>query len=250
VGWGVAYQNTWHEGAQDRNLFAGDFDAALGKDVTLAGEALVDFYGPGGDTIKNDGFQLTEAHLSTRWRLDPHYGVGLHASQMRWPEQKRHEFGSVSPEEVADGVVTRAGVDGWKDLTESLRLDGRADAWQDQDQDGASGDVRAALREWLWTRGDVSLDVFLTSGAFTDGQGVRLAATRRFESLGSGRLSWEISNYTSDQTDGSTDTSQQALRASLDTSFGASWSASLYAERRSGDGTGSYSLGLFLQERF
>jgi hypothetical protein len=251
LSWGLAYQNTWHEGAQDRNLFVADFDAALAEDVTLSGEALVDYYGPGGDELKGDGPQLTEAHLAGNWRLDPHAGVGVRASRTRWPEEKRDEFGQLSPEQVQHGHVTRYGVNGWKGLGEHWRLDARVDGWTDEDQTGSSGDVRATLSDLLWKDGDLVLTVFGTHGEFTEGRGVRLAARSALGVLGYGSLSWETADYESDQLGGvHADTEQQALRASLDSDLGRGWSLSLYAERRTGDGLESTSLGLFLQESF
>jgi len=251
LSWGLAYQNTWHEGVQDRNLFVADFDTELAEDVTLSGEALVDYYGPGGDTLKDDGAQLTEAHLNGRWRLESHASIGLHASRTRWPEMKRDEFGSLTAGQVADNRVTRFGVDAWKDLSETLRLDGRLDGWTDQDDSGNSGDVRATLRDLFWTDGDFTVDVFGTNGEFTAGRGLRLSARSPLGALGYGTLSWEASSYESGVLGGQhVDTDQQAVRASLDRDLGARWNASLYAERRTGDDTDATSLGLFLQAGF
>jgi len=238
---GVALQNTWHDGEQDRNLLVGSFDAQPADDVSFSAETLVDFYGSE-DTIKDDGVELTEARLYGRWRLSPISGVGLHATHVRWPETKGIEYGDLTPEQVADSRVDRVGVDGWRQLDEHLRVDGRLDVWQDEDESGQSGNVRAALRNVFWERGEVAADVFGTSGEFSDGRGLRLSAARAFETLGYGTLSWELSDYTTDTEDDSTDLLQQALRASLDTALGSGWTMSAYTEHRFGDSQDSLTL--------
>ena len=250
VEYGVAWQNTWHHGEADRNLLVGTVEVTPSEDVRITGEALVDHYGAG-DSVKDAGFELTEARVNARWRLDDDTGVGAHASLVRWPEIKRQEFGDLTATQLLDNRVTRVGVDGWRDLTEHLRLDARLDRWTDQDDAGGSGSLRAALRDVAWERGQLAAEVFFSQGSFTDGAGLRLSAQRVFESLGYGTLSWETSRYTSDtEFGGSVDTNSQAVRASLDTDLGDGWSLSAYGERRMGDGQDSDSIGLFLQERF
>ncbi len=247
---GVAYQNTWHEGAQDRNLFVGTFDADLSDLVSVFGEALVDVYGSG-DSVKDKGLEVTEARVNGLWRVDPHTGVGVHVSHVRWPELKRHEFGDLTPEQLQDNEVTRVGADAWHDVTEHLRVNGQVDSWQDQNDTGMSGNLRAALRELLWSRGEVAVDLFITEGAFTKGTGVRVSGNRAIDDIGFATLSWETSSYDSDSVaSGGDNLDQQALRASLDRALGEGWTVSLYAERRLGGSTDSYNVGIFVQERF
>lgn len=247
---GVAYQNTWHRGSQDRNLLVGSLDARATDEISVHGLVLVDHYGAG-DDLKDDGFELTEAHLNARWTPGGDGGVGVHATHLRWPELMREEFGELSDMQVTDGRLTRIGLDGWRRVTQALRLNARVDTWTDQNDSGESGSVRATLRDVLWERGDVSAELFVTRGASTEGRGVRLAARRTLEDLGSLGLLWETTRFEQETlffTDGDVD--QQALRATLDADLGDGRSLSLYAERRDGDDTDSYNLGVFLQERF
>jgi hypothetical protein len=252
---GLAYQNTWHEGSQDRNLFVGTLDAELSETVSLDAAAEVDLYGPGGDSIYRDGLSITDAWARGQWRPADDAGLGLHVSRVRWPEMKRDEFADLTPQQIADSAVTRYGADGWYDVSQHLRVDGRLDLWSDDEDSGSSSSLRAALRDVAWERGEVSVEVFCTDGTFTEGHGLRVSLSRSFESLGAGALSWETSTFTSGtELDGNDDKRQQALRASLDTTLGLGlgedWSLSLYGERRFGDEQGSHTLGIYVQERF
>lgn len=248
--WGVAYQNTWHRGEQDRNLLVGTVDSRVSESGTLHAVALVDYYGPG-DTVKDDGLELTEAHVNALWRTTDAGGVGVHATHLRWPELKRNQFGDLTNAQLLDNRVTRVGLNGWQRLSDDLRLDARLDSWFDQDDDGESGSLRTVLRDVFGDHDELSAEVFFSQGATTDARGLRLGARSYFERLGSAALTWELTRFDQDALVlGEGERRQQALRASLDSELGDGCSLSLFAERRTGDDVDSYNYGVFLQERF
>jgi len=237
---GAAYQNTWHEGAQDRNLFLATVDWAPSPHTTVYASAWVDYYGSDAQ-IKSQGFELTELRMHARYRPSNEGGIGVHASRVRWPELLRTEFVPVLPGEIDDNAVSRVGLDGWKRLGEHLRLDARVDHWNDQDDSGLAGNVGARLRNLLYERGEVSLALFSSDGRFSEGLGLRLAANRVFD-RGSGTLGYEYRPY---EFEGSSQSfTQNALTATFDLTLGGRSTLSLYGDRRFGDTVDSYSLGV------
>ncbi len=246
---GIAYQSTWHKGDADRNLVIGTLDWNPTEQLSLYGSAWVDYYGSG-DDIKDDGVELTQFRLNGVYRIDQDSGVGAHVSHTRWPELLRNQLQSATAEQILDNETSRIGVSGWHRLAEDVRLDGRLDHWEDEDDSGGSGDIRLALRDMLYEKGEVAVAVFTTRGSFTEGNGLRLSANRSFGHGTFCTVSWENAQYEQDTAGADEDLDQQTVRASLDMLLGATRNLSLYAERRTGDSQDSKNLGVFFQQRF
>lgn len=247
---GVATQATWHEGDADRNLFVGTLDWNPTDELSFYGAAWVDYYGAE-DDIKTTNLQLTNLRLNGVYRIAPGTGVGAHVSQSRWPELLSNEFASATAEEILDNETTRVGVSAWHELSEHVRLDTRLDRWEDQNDTGGSGNVRIALRDLLYERGEVAVDVFRSIGSYTDTTGLRLSANRSFGDGTFAVISWETAendNEGADVDDANLD--QQTLRASLDMMLDLTRSLSIFVERRTGDEQDSKNLGVFFQQRF
>src|SRR5690349_9317769 len=94
--WGNAYQNSWHQVRQDRNLFLSTLDWLPSRVFSLHASAWVDYYGAG-DTIKPDGFELTEFNASGSWRTSESGSLNVHASTRHYPELLRTEFVAMTP---------------------------------------------------------------------------------------------------------------------------------------------------------
>jgi hypothetical protein len=247
---GVAYQNTWHKGKQDRNLVIGTLDWNPNDELSLYGSAWVDHYGSEDET-KDDGLELTELRLHGVYRIGDGSGIGAHLSRTRWPELLRDEFQSTTATDILDNRTTRVGINGWHELADDVRLDGRVDRWQDEDDIGGNANLRLALRDMLYDRGEVAIAVFSTQGSFNNGKGVRLSANRSLGQSAFGVISWETARYEQDSLAGdSVDLDQQTLRASFDMVLGTTRNLSVYAEKRFGDEQDSKNLGLFFQQRF
>lgn len=246
---GVGYQKSWHKGSQDRDLLLWNVDSRPVQDLYVHSSLWVDYYGAG-DTIKAKGLQITEYHLQGNYRLDNENGVGLSLAHIRWPELKRDEFRALTADLIRDNRVFRIGLSSWHELERGVRLDTRLDHWEDQDDDGNSGDLRLSLRDIFFPQGSVSLSVFRNEGSFTTGTGARLF-TYKFTSFGSFNGSFEWARYYNQQLGrGTQDLVQMALGGGADFSLSRSLDLSLSLDYRFGDAQDAFTLGVFLQTRF
>lgn len=244
----IAYQKTWHRGAPDRDLVFADVDARPTQDFWLHSSLWADYYGDS-DSAKSKGFQVTELDVQASYRLNPANGVGLGVAHIRWPQLLRKEFNALPPDQLRDGRLFRLGVNSWHDLSRVVRLEARVDWWQDQDDDGASEDVRLALRDLLYEDGEVSFGAFHTDGALTRGTGFRCGLNRRFGSAFVD-LRYELSTYTTDNVSGSEDLIQQSAGASASFPLSQSTDVSFHLDYWFGDAQNALAVGLFSQVRF
>ena len=246
--WGLALQNTWHKGDEDRDLLVGDFNYRPTEQLSLSADSHVDYYGHG-DVIKSRGLELTEFNLRTRYTFEMPAGMGAYYSFRRFPELLRDEFNTLTPDQILNNEVRRVGVDFWRTLAEKFRLSTRFGSWRDQDSDGWSSNLRGSARDWLYERGEVSIEVYNSEAAFTMSDGARLTANRRIASSLVG-LVLENNRSKQDNFDGSQSSLKtQRIRLHWDNSFD-KWNLSTYLESRLGDQQNSFVIGLFLQYRF
>jgi hypothetical protein len=246
---GGAYQNTWHEGKQDRNLFLGTLDYVPRPGFSLRSAVWVDYYGAG-DTIKSHGFELTELQTQAFWSFMKSGGFGISLSHRRIPELLRDEFPITSTDLIKHGKYDRVGVNGWHALGEHTRLSARADLWQDQSDNGLRGEVGMAWRDLLYRRGEVGVAVFTVDGSFSSGEGLRLSASKTFDRA-FGTLAYELATFDQPGFAGTQSTlAHHDLFGSLDLDLGKKWSLSILGDKRFGDQQDAYTLGLLLQLRF
>jgi hypothetical protein len=246
---GAAYQNSWHEGKQDRNLFLGTVDYATGKTFSTHSAVWIDYY-DSTDTIKSQGFELTELQTQGSWNFHREGGVGFSASHRRIPELLRDEFSTASTDFVKDGRYDRAGINGWKALGTRGRAFANADLWQDQDDSGERGEIGLAWRDLLYKGGEVGASVFTVDGSFSSGDGFRVSANKAF-ARAFGTLAYEFTNYDQKGFAGTQSTlAHHAVTGTIDFDLGRRWNLSLLGDKRFGDEQDSYSLGFLLQVRF
>ncbi|MFN0008660.1 MAG: hypothetical protein ACKVXR_12215 [Planctomycetota bacterium] len=246
---GGAYQNTWHDGDQDRNLFLGTLEWNPRKSFTLRSTAWVDYYGSE-DTIKSSAFELTELHVLAGWRFERKGGITATASHRRIPEILRLEFSGYTPQQIEDDELDRIGLGGWTALGEKTRLRAQTDAWRDQDDEGMRGEVGISRRDLLWSRGEIGFALYTAEGSYSSGEGLRLTATKSFDrtflSLG-----YEFAEYDQKGFVGTQATlAHQALYGNVDLELGKGWSLSLLGNRQFGDELDAYTLGFLLQLSF
>lgn len=249
VALGAAIQSTWHGGTQDRSSLVTTFDYRSREKLSLHSSAWIDYY-DSSDTAKSSGFELTEARVDANYRLAPQSGVGLFASEVRFPQLLRNEFTSVSDDLLRNGVVDRVGVTGWHELSSRTRVSARVDRWDDQDDSGGYGELAIACRDMLYPRGEVSLAISHTSGSFSSGPGLRVSANKSFDSafatLGYSFADFEQKDFSGTQAS----LAHHALYGSVDFTLGSKWDLSLFGEDRFGDEQDAYSAGFLLQTRF
>ncbi len=249
--WGAAYQNTWHQGNPDRNLFVGTLDWNASRRFSLHAITWVDYYGPG-DTVKPDGFEMTEFTASATWRTSERSSLNINTTARRYPEMQRSEFVGVSPEQLLHGHIERAGL-GWSGmLSTTTRASARADYWQDQDDDGDNYDASVGWRDLFWNRGEFTLSANYTQGTYSSGPGGRASATKSWDAA-FGTLAYSFTNYDQKNSGSTTQpvtVANQSVFGSLDLPLGKAWELSIFGDRRFGDNLDSWDAGLSVQMRF
>jgi hypothetical protein len=246
---GFGYQNTWHEGRQDRNLFVADASLRPSDSLTLLTTAWVDYYGSG-DVIKDHGFELTELIASGTWIASSAGGVGLTYSHRRIPEILRSEFHAYDAQSVRDNQLDRVTLNGWYQTSPRVRFDGRADYWYDQDDTGSNYEVGTTLHDLVIPEGDLRASVFYAEGSFSSGPGFRLQGSKVF-GRSSANLGYEFVDYAQKDFVGQqSQLAQHVLFGSVDFPLSESTDLSILGDRRFGDQQDSWTLGFLLQWRF
>lgn len=232
--WNVAVglQKTWHSGDADRDLLVVSGDWAPARSPwTMHATAWIDYY-TSSDTIKDEGFELTELHWSGTRSFGGDAGLGFSVSHVRTPEVLRLEFEPKTPEDVLDGQFQRGGVRGWLPVGEATRLTGFVDVWQDEEDSGGYREARLDMDELLFAGGDLQLSLFHTDGGDASGFGAR--ATGRWRSSASSwYASWEVSGYEAEAA--TSDLSQNIVRGRWDARLGDGWELSLWGESQFGE---------------
>jgi hypothetical protein len=175
----VGYQKTWHEGDDDRDQIIARVNWRATDELWLFGSVRSDIY-TNDDVVKGSGIELTEFWTQLRYTPNTTWGAAVSYSRFRWPEVLREDFVSIPIRIIEDGEVDRVNLSGWTNLGESLRLFGNVGLWQDQDHDGANGDLGL---DWLaFGPGGPTFGgaVFFTDGSFNSGEGFRIDARMPF----------------------------------------------------------------------
>lgn len=246
---GLAYQSTWHSGTPDRDLVLAQLETRIARDLEARLATWIDVY-TSKDTREGSGVELTEARGSLTWRTSATSGIDLHAEHRTFPDMLRSEFLAVSADELARAKLDRAGVSAWADVTRSMRIDFRTDAWRDQDDDGITGELGATLREVLWRDGDIGATLVYADGSYSSGPGVRLLAVKHVGRV-QATLGWQ--SYRFDQKDFTNQDvalAQHAAFATFDFALGARIDLSLFGDKSFGDRIDAWSAGLRLETGF
>jgi hypothetical protein len=247
--WGIAYQNTWHRGEQDRNLFLGSLDWDPSREFSLRSRIWIDLY-DSADTFKDSSFEISEIYGSATWRTSDKGGISLRANHQTYPQLLREEYTVNDPDLLRDGYRDRFGASWWNQISTRTRVQARADLWRDQDDNGRSFEVGANWRDLLWNNGDLSLSAFHTDGSYSSGPGARVGVSKNwgaaFANFAYSWTSFDQKGFVGEQAT----LAHHSLFASLDWTLASEWDLGLYAEDRFGDELDSWTMGLSLQWRF
>ncbi len=246
---GLAYQNTWHDGEQDRNLFVLQGEVRPSRELSLRASAWVDLY-TSDDVLKDSGPELTEAQVSGTWTAESGAGLSVYLFERRFPELLRDEFLQPPPREVVDGVLDRLGANGWIPVSKRVRMTGRFEVWSDQSDDGTNAELGASLRDALGASSDLSGTVLWADGSYSSGPGARLQAHKTFGTTSAG-LGWQSFWYEQKDYGGNdSELAQHSLFGSLDIPLSERWDLSFLFDRSIGDDLDSWTAGFLLQMRF
>lgn len=245
---GLAYQNTWHAGRADRNLFLVEAASRPSERLALRATAWIDLYGPS-DEIKDDGFELTEARVSATWTAPDGAGWNAFVAERRIPELLRDEFLARRAEDVAQHVLDRAGVGLWTRAGRDVRLDARLDGWRDEEDAGWSAEAGATLDGALGASSALTGAVSWADGTYSSGPGVRLQARRGFGAATLG-LGWHSTWYEQKAFAGDDAFDQHAAFFSVDAPLSDALDLSIAVDRTFGDDVDGWSAGILWQARF
>ncbi len=246
---GVAYQNTWHEGVQDRNLVVAAGEVRPSDHLSLRATAWVDFY-DSTDTIKGSGAELTEARISATWTAARGDGVSVYAMERRIPELLRDEFLARRADDMRNSVVDRVGVNGWTTLGTSTRIDARLEQWSDEDDEGLSGEIGATFLEVFGAQSSLSTALQWADGSYSSGPGARIQARDTFGSTSVG-LGWQSFWFSQKDFGGDDDQlAQHSLFGTVEVPLSDAWDLSLLADRSIGDHLDSWTVGFMIQTHF
>lgn len=242
------FQKTWHEGKSDRDLLVMTSTWRPIERLHIFSSLWVDLYNSD-DQIKS-GLEVTQFISSASWRTAQGDGLGLSLSHFSFPELLRNEFDEITAEQIADDQVTRVGLNGWKRVTDSVRLRARIDSWTDQDDTGGRVEGTVEFQDAILNDGDLSLSIFQNEAKFSSGPGLRLRATKEIAG-GWLRFTYESTETKPDDFFGTQDSlSNHVYRASWDRPLGKDWDFSLSLEQRDGDQEDASTFGFFLQRSF
>jgi len=243
------FQKTWFDGQPDRDLLASSFQWLVNPLTTLRGSVLVDYYDSSAQ-IESKGLGLTEFHGSLDRRFGSVAGANVYVSYFDWPELLRDKFPTPPTVTISDQQVKRGGINTWARLAKNIRVYGRMDVWTDNQSRGAFGDLRVDMRDLFYDNSELSLGIFDTEGAFSNGLGYRIRHTY-WSGPTTLRASLESATYHQSGFLGSqSDLSQHTLQLGLDTRLGSDLDLSADAIQRFGDAQDSLVLGLRLTWRF
>ncbi len=244
----LGYQKTWHKGEEDRDQILGRVNSRIGDTLWLYGSFRADIYDQD-DKIKGQGIDLTELWTQLRYTPDPKYGGSVSYSMFKWPDLKRDQFSSLPLETIRDGRVDRVNFSAWNKVNKKVRLSGRFNIWQDQDDDGTGGELRIDWndRESDWPA--LSGTVFFTEGSFNSGEGIRTEARKTIRDADV-FLGYEFFSYDVQSMAGGTESLvRQLVRSGVNWSKD-KWYYSVTLDHYFGDTDDEYTLGTFISRRF
>ncbi|HEX2838715.1 MAG TPA: hypothetical protein VHN77_11360 [Phycisphaerales bacterium] len=241
------YQQTWHNGKEDRNLLIARVNSRPTQNLWLYALALVDVYGSG-DNAKNNAADITQLVLNASYTINPRTGVSASFTRTTWPELLREEYENIPVDLLQDGYVNRLSGSVWRKITKDIRATARGHYWVDQDDTGSGAELGA---DWynVWGPGSSLYGaLYYDDSSFTDGYGLRAQVRQDF---GAARLTlgYDGYAYTVDQVSGSQDLLRHTVRADVGWYKG-NWSTNVDISHNFGDSENSFTLGAYVQYRF
>jgi len=225
----IAYQKTWHNGTQDRDVFIGRMDWMPVRGWQMHGNAWLDVYTVD-DVGKTAGPELTRLYLTANKDWDGERGLRALYRFDQFPSLLRQEFQLPAPDTVERDHQHRVSLSGWQRLDGGQRLIARAGLWQDEDDMGGDGELGIEYQDLFQSDSRLGLALFDSQGEFTNMAGFR-ATYAHYTAVGNWDLLYEFARNAETGFPGNADTFyQHRLRGSLGWSPAAHWNLSVSAE--------------------
>lgn len=246
---GVALQETWYDGEQDRDLWLTRARWTDGNAWRADATTWVDLY-RSDDVGKSEGLELTEAHTSLTRTFESGAGARVDVGYVQFPSLRRYRAQDLSEEVLRDANTSTASLSSWLPQGDHGTWNGHLGAWTDEDDDGGWVDLGYDRR----FEGDRiergSLALFLSDSQDGDVVGAR----SRVSGPGLGgrwSLGLDLGLYERLATDGSTeDLLQGALRPGWSGAFKGGWFLYVDGGIGFGDDQDVLSLEFTLQRSF
>ncbi len=244
---GAGYQKSWHQGTPDRDLLVFKGDYHPNSSFYAHGTIWTDYYDDA-DDLKSSRLQITEALFGQSLRFSPLAGMGTYYVQLRWPQLLRREIDPIFAIQILRYRRSSYGGYVWRDLSKHLRLNGRIDRWENQDDlGGTTGEIELCLRQIGDSPWDVAVAFLTTDGRYVSGPGGRIGLLSYF-SRGLASVTYVVGDYR--MTDHANRLLNQAVTTSIDFWLPSGHSFNLFGDYRFGDDQDAASIGMVWRKRF
>ncbi len=244
----AGFQQTWHDGQEDRTLLIGRLNMRPSRDLSVFGTMLVDVY-DSHDVVKSQAADITLLVLQSSYSFNPKTGVNGSFTRTTWPELKRSEYANLPPELLLSGFVNRISGSVWRKVVENVRVTGQAHYWVDQDRTGWGGEASVDWFAGGENNSSYYGSLYYEDSSFTTGFGGRFQARRQFGQV-QAFVGYDFFAYSTDTLFGSGGNFvRHTVRADASWSTGR-WSWDIEGDYNFGDSEETLGLSLYAQYRF
>ncbi|MDF1837853.1 MAG: hypothetical protein P1V35_08295, partial [Planctomycetota bacterium] len=245
----VAFQKTWHNGSQDRDLIIAKTDWMPIGGWQFHGNAWLDLY-PSEDADKDAGPEFTRMYMSTSRDWNGSRGVRGVYSFQKFPSLLRNEFRDPAADTVAREHVNRASVGVWQRLDAKRRLTLDVGLWDDKDDEGGDLDLGLDVEDFGSENSRLGIHLFQTNGEYSEYVGARVTYSQ-YISEDHWSILAEATKTTQDEFDPAADTYYQyRVRGTYQFQIDQAWQVSVFAEDTILEDDSSFLLGFHFDRSF
>ncbi len=245
----VAFQKTWHNGSQDRDLIIARTDWNPTTGWNFHGNAWLDFYTTD-DADKGSGPEFTQVYMATNKDWNDERGLSAVYSFRKFPSLLRDEFQDPAVGTVTREHVQRASAGGWQRLDDTRRLSLDLGVWEDDDDTGNDLDLGLHLQDVWLDDSRLGFHLFQTNGQFTEQTGLRLIYSQ-YISEDHWSVLLETTKSAEDGFDSAANTFyQHRIRGTYQFHLGEAWQLSVFGEDTILEDESSFLLGLQFNRSF
>ena len=244
---GLALQETWYEGEQDRDLVLTRLRWTDGAAWRADATAWFDYY-RSEDVGRSSSFELTEARASVTRLFEGGAGIRVDFASFQPPIVRRERPQALALEELREAETAALAL--WLPQGARTTWSARLGGWRDDDLDGSWGELGFDRRLDRQVIEHLHVAALYTTGRDGDILGMRL----RLGGLGlAGRwyMGADLGVFQRPDVQGGDESlDQNALRAGWSRVFGGDWQCFIDLAQRFGDEQDALSLDITLQRSF